>query len=495
MKHWKQRLHFYIATLAIMGAVSCTNEEVHIDSPTSPDVNTDKVKLTMKVSVPSSSGMTRTAMSTDTENALQEIKILAFKVGVNNVRTYAYTTDGKVSPDGKGGIKITADVKRSSSGSDKYRFLLIANPNEAIPALKDTSRLGNVKKLITYDCSGNWDPDHGIPMSGETKDEVISENTELKDIELTRAMARVDVGVNYTDKTNGSESVAGLDVFRLQSVSVYRSNKKGKVVADQGVSGPQREEDSPLTYTHPSEVGKDQELWSSNRQIYLPESEAGDFDTATCLIIGGQYSNAATPDWRAVPITYYRVDFMKDEARTPIKRNHRYIINITSVAGEGYANEQDALKNVPANISVQITEWNDGSLGDIEISGNTYFSCETRMINLGYKANDTITIKAESSVPVDEWKIEQDTAWNKKIAVTKVKSKDPNKANILFKALVNGDTYEADTLNVVMKVGYVTAKFKVVQDKGIFAQPDDIVVEGWSPSDKEEDILTDDPNK
>lgn len=486
MKHWKQRLHFYIATLAIMGAVSCTNEEVQIDSSTSPDVNTDKVKLTMKVSVPSSPGMTRAAMTTATENALQEIKIIAFKVE-SGVRTYAYTTDGTVSSDN---TTITADVKRSSSPEDKYRFMLIVNPNEAFPDLTG-KKFNEVKPLITYNSSGKWNLNHGIPMSGETEDVEISDKTNIGTVQLTRAMARVDVGVNYSSTTNGSESVAGLDVFRLQSVSVYRSNTRGKVVAGQGHVDSRREEDSPLTYTHPSPTADDQELWSSNRQIYLPVSAAGNFDTATCLIIGGQYSNDENTDWSAVPITYYRVDFIEGDLYQSINRNHRYIVNITSVAGEGYGTEADALKNAPANISVQITEWNE-SLGDVEISGNTHFACETRMINLGYKANDSITIKAESSVPVDEWIIEEDAAWINKIKVDTIKT-DPKKADIIFKALANGDG--SPDKKVVMKVGYVTVTFIVKQEKGIYAQPDDIVVDGWRPSDKEEDILTDDPNK
>lgn len=486
MKHWKQRLHFYIVTLAIMGAVSCTNEEVHIDSPTSPDVNTDKVKLTMKVSVPSSPGMTRaTGMEDATESLLETVKILAFKVADGDT-LYAYTTDGVLSNDKK---KITAEVKRSNPDTDQYCFLLIVNhPNGKLPALTGMN-IKQVKSEITYDYpETGWGHSKGIPMSGVTEAKAILGETEFGEIRLTRAMARVDVGVNYKE---GFESASGLDpdVFRLRSVSVYRYNTKGKIV--EGVYDSRRADKDSLRYLNP-EPGQTELGRFMNGFIYLPESEAGDFSTATCLIIGAKYSTVET-NWSSLPMNYYRVDFLDKEGKhLPIKRNHRYIMNIKSVAGEGYATEQEALKNAPANISVQITEWNE-ILGDVEVSGNTHFACETRNINLGYKKDSYITIKAESSVPVDEWQIKVDAAWNKKIEVTKVKSKDPNKGDIIFKALADGDG--SDAKKVVMQVGYVTVTFTVSQEKGIYAQPDDIVVEGWSPSDKEEDILTDDPKK
>lgn len=503
MKHWKQRLHFYIATLAIMGAVSCTNEEVQIDSPTSPDVNTDKVKLTMKVSVPSSPGMTRAAMTTEKETELSTVKILAFNV-VNEknkeVSKYSYQTDGFVSTNSTTEeVTIQAEVKKSTSDNDKYCFLLIANPtpDPSFPSFEDKN-LSEVRTLISYKCPGKWDVTKAIPMSGETEIGKVVNGTEFETIQLTRAMARVDVGVNYGNRTNGSESVAGLDVFRLQSVSVYRSNTEGKVV--EGVINSARGEDNPLKYTHPSPIGDDQELWSLNREIYLPESAAGNFDTATCLIIGGQYSDAATPDWNADP-TYYRVDFIKGDLYQSISRNHRYIVNITSVTGKGHASEEEALKSNPSNMKVQITDWNQ-SFNDIEISGNHYFSCEKKVINLGFKKDSYITIKAESSVPVKDWSVVEKTEdgkdlplpWTSKIEVEiKQDAKDPKKADIIFKALADGDGSDAE--KVVMKVGNLSVTFTVKQEKGVYAQPDDIVVEGWSPSDKEEDILTDDPNK
>lgn len=487
MKHWKQRLHFYIAILVIMGAVSCTNDEVQIDSPTTtPDVSTEEVKLTMKVSVPDSPGTRASGMDSATEELVQEVKILAFRKE-GDTRRYAYTTDGKVI-----GKTITANVKRSSSDTELYRFLLIVNSNKALPPFEVGERLLDVKKKIKYDCSGAWNLAHGIPMSGETADMAILDKPLSSSIILTRAMARVDVGVNY-NKENNYESATGLtpDVFRLRNVRVYRSNTEGTIVDGQAVVTSPRDDTSPLIYNNTS-TGNLPEGRFMNRFIYLPESEAGDFNTATCLIIGGRYSKNTSVNWSDIPETFYRVDFMEGELYKKIQRNHRYIINITNVTGAGYPTPEDALRNKPININVQIKEWNR-IFNDIEFSGSNYFACEKRTINLGYKAGSAVTIKAESSIPAEQWVIESEgAAWQSKIKVAKLPDpENSNAATITFTANANGDaTSDTAAETVVMKVANILVKFTVSQDSYVYGQPDEVVGGGWKPSDTEEDVLT-----
>ncbi|MCD8182836.1 MAG: hypothetical protein LUE99_06820 [Bacteroides sp.] len=189
--------------------------------------------------------------------------------------------------------------------------------------------------------------------AGETKNtKVITGNTTLDGITLLRALARIDVGCALS-----GEIANGLGNFTMKSVTVYRVNNKGYVaplatslntdgsigVKDVSIPGGSTVQNIPYS------VGDGKSLI---RTVYVAETAVGTTkDNTVCLIIGGTYSSKTT---------YYRVDLKTSTgAYVPVKRNCRYVVNITGVSVVGYDNEAEALKgdkSVQINTQVTITD-------------------------------------------------------------------------------------------------------------------------------------------
>lgn len=118
---------------------------------------------------------------------------------------------------------------------------------------------------------------------------------------------------------------------------------------------------------------------SLTRQCYVPETENHglDFDDAACIVVGGKYGSATAKT------TYYRIDFAevrKDdgggelkptpESRIDLRRNHAYVVNITSVSGHGEDTEDDALRNENTKLTAEVVDWDQSQqVGDIVTDG------------------------------------------------------------------------------------------------------------------------------
>ena len=70
--------------------------------------------------------------------------------------------------------------------------------------------------------------------------------------------------------------------------------------------------------------------------------------TNTCLIIGGSYQGNTT--------SYYRVDFVDGGGNfLPLLRNHRYLISIIEVVGDGYSTPEMAFETARSNMQATVT--------------------------------------------------------------------------------------------------------------------------------------------
>ena len=110
-----------------------------------------------------------------------------------------------------------------------------------------------------------------------TVDETISEQV----VNLYRALARIDVGLNFsTENGTLSETAIGLDYFKLKEVKVYRTYNKGYVAPLNSSmesylqpyipgSLERYADDAPLNYVMVDEGGANQYV----REIYIPEVE------------------------------------------------------------------------------------------------------------------------------------------------------------------------------------------------------------------------------
>lgn len=279
--------------------------------------------------------------------------------------------------------------------------------------------LSEARTRLTFTTAGKWPVPPGgefrnFPMWGESGTFMLRPSgTIAGTIRMTRAVARVDVGVNFKKDADGHFPLddmqaqglyngGGGTYFELQSVSVYRTATGGLCGAREGnmdnesgqVTGVSLsdlyatyDDTAPLRYTFeagevtaPDAGAPDAaNLRCLTRQCYIPETENKglDFDQAACIVVGGKYGSATANT------TFYRIDFaevLKDEgggqlkptpeSRIDLLRNHAYVVNITSVSGHGEETEDDALKNQNTNLTAEVVAWDQGQqVGDIVTDG------------------------------------------------------------------------------------------------------------------------------
>ncbi len=296
--------------------------------------------------------------------------------------------------------------------SAEYRFVVFANvPTQQIP---ERSSKEDVLNLYTFSCIGAWATSGeaaAIPMWGETTDLIKVDSNKEISVSLHRALARVDVGLNFKSTTQGnqSEEVGGLADFKLTSVRVYRTKNKAyagtssenitsnneEVIAPSipadakynmgngGATNDRAEADSnPLVYQLNSPSN------SYVREIYIPESinlpsssaTSISMDEVPCLVIGGSYKGGEE--------TFYRVDFAdyikengvnKVNRYKEILRNHRYRFNIKSVSSPGFKEPEQALNSISTPMDVNVMVWNDVPLNSF-VQGNKYFQIDQREV-------------------------------------------------------------------------------------------------------------------
>lgn len=285
--------------------------------------------------------------------------------------------------------------------------------------------LTEARLRLTFATAGKWEVPptaqdfRPFPMWGESPEAFVLRPgaTIAGTIRMTRAVARVDVGVNFRKDADGHFPLDDMQAqglykegrgtyFELETVSVYRT-------ATGGVCGAHKDnintdtgqvtditlsdlyatfgDNAPLSYTLAAgelttpDPGADAGADQSNqrcltRQCYVPETENHglEFDDAACIVVGGKYGSAAAKT------TYYRIDFaVKNpdpdgggelkptaDSRIDLLRNHAYVVNITSVAGHGENTEEDALKNQNTNLTAEVVDWDQSQqVGDIVTDG------------------------------------------------------------------------------------------------------------------------------
>lgn len=280
--------------------------------------------------------------------------------------------------------------------------------------------LSEARLRLTFDTAGKWPvPPTGdfrsFPMWGESGTFALRPGATLAGtIRMTRAVARVDVGVNFHKDEEGHFPLDDMQAqglynggkgtyFELESVSVYRTATGGVCGAREGnidtgtgqvtdITLSDRyatyDDTAPLRYTFDAgelttpagAVDADAaNRRSLTRQCYVPETgnHGLEFDDAACIVVGGKYGSATAKT------TYYRIDFaevQKDEAggdlkptpesRIDLRRNHAYVVNITSVSGHGEDTEDDALRNENTKLTAEVVDWDQSQqVGDIVTDG------------------------------------------------------------------------------------------------------------------------------
>ena len=400
----------------------------------------DEVEIEFALKVPALETSLR-QLTAEQESQVNSVKVLVFNTQdatgqtlAEEDETFAYAakmTTTNFTPDQDG---VTHVVCKLTATDKPMRIVCIANYD--VP--ESILTVGTAKKTILEDnlmkrtFTEKWPTTTGsdfvIPMWGESDAQPVNKGTRFNScaklaygnagqnrnnegvIHLVRALARIDVGVNFpedafSDKATGSED------FKIMSVRVYRYATSMFVAGTQttafNFAGGRRNatphtpegvtaaiDDKPLVFT----AKTDEDAKGYVRNIYIPEIENKDKAKGEriCLVIGGDYNKSGKE-------TYYRVDFIKRETKSPndiitkqldILRNYRYRFNITKVAGPGTDTPEEALTTEPVNINWDVLVWDDADIDKIVYDGQYYLSVSKDKFHFGRDAaSESYTIR------------------------------------------------------------------------------------------------------
>lgn len=319
-------------------------------------------------------------------------------------------------------VHVFANCHDTIAAKGAYRE--IGMEMEALLAKLTTAMDNNT---ATTDCL----PMHGFLSSVSiTKD---AANTTLT-VPVLRSVAAVQVVTKATIAADGTltpgkikDLTTGSVVFRLREFYAYFPTENGQVAPAMDAYVAAGADDANRTRSvdktslptkadvlalgdkyfiiSTNDVGRLGNLYLYENKHYtdngydLPGSVQGNDKVATTrLVVGGVYGDDKNADGTP-KVTYYRVDIADASSSklTDVLRNHKYIFNITNVAGSGYDNPDDAATGVPINITIQVIDWTDVN-NNVDFDRENWFSAEKKNIVLSRNADSVRSIHVETDV-------------------------------------------------------------------------------------------------
>jgi hypothetical protein len=335
----------------------------------------DRIEYTLQMRLPGLSDQAATyATNAATENRIYTLDLLLFtKVATDEIFDRAIRVDlntltGTASPYVK-----TFRTILPKSAVKEYRLVLVANYRDQLDDAAIASFDGKEKEEITgsfnFSTPGKWmaTATSQFVMWGESENlTTLTSGTVITMIDLLRAQARIDIGVNL-DADNAAQGLPG-DLFLLSRVMVHNSYNAGRVVPDAGKYIPVAREVFVPTIPSPTPAVNNKTTMeyilaapgiSYTHEIYVPEYDNLQSDHTTprpenehfCLLVAGRYNGSSTDSW-------YRIDFKNGAQSLDILRNHRYMVNITNVTGPGTTTPDEALVKMPP-LTAYVIPWNE----------------------------------------------------------------------------------------------------------------------------------------
>lgn len=365
--------------------------------------------LTLELDVPASQEVVSRAL--EDESQVRTLDVLFFNSAGSNSANPVYTERRHLN------YVITVELGRLRAvikdlPLGTYRVLAVANAEATLfDGLTVGTTLSVAKSSLVNAKSGTM-PEANFLMAGEsTKNEVITDGAQvLSTISLVRAVARVDVMCDLKNNLTGAK-------FELTSAEVRNVRDQGFVFG-QSLLSDKNLASFPATaavvdYVRP-EVTADHPTYANGSghilsQLYTYENTSADAqlnrDQTTCLIVGGKFNGSSIN-------TYYRIDLSNSNKKHVVKRNHRYVISITSVLGPGYGTKDEAENGLMNNIKAEIMEWVEGGSSGIVMEGNKMLSVsktlfEAEMYSLGTTFKLGVSTK---NLSLDDFVIDQDAA-------------------------------------------------------------------------------------
>ena len=340
-------------------------------------------------------------------------------------------------------VKLPINPVDGNDDAIPYRMVILANasdllagiaPATLVPVVTDRETLlDGLARTVT---AGTKLAPPFMMWGYYTADLVITESSPSTplSVDLTRAVARVDVSV---DKTNASN-------FVLTSARLYNYSVSGYIAP--GVDGAGYDalqwdgakaigardpfpavkvpSDGYIPYnmaTDGTDTDTDGDNDSFKEIIYTFEAAAGNpvsassssWKTNTCLVIGGHHDGNPTE-------TFYRVEFRSGTDPGPytylaLLRNYIYNVVIQSVSADGWPTPGEAYANLPSNIAVDIVPWDDGTMNEVVFNGQYFLSVDKSHLDF-YREGYSKSVKVTTTHP-DGWSVEDLPGWLEVVAI------------------------------------------------------------------------------
>ena len=397
-RNMRKLIYALLFAAAIISATSCITDEKWEDDPR--DTTGEVTDVVLHLKTPDGFSAPRTRMYYQQENTIDNVYVLVFdKTGkLVDVKVGEVTQNNTMTSPG-GGYSGTGSFKVTlppSKGNATSKLVVLANAEsilETLGYINATSHLytdlnkgadyASVIASITTGFTTKYSA-NSIPMWGETGQIEIKPSNVNQTVILTRALARIDVGVGADpeatqtdgtpwvwDGTNGSDDIP----FRLDEVYVFRANNQYALIpngAPTAVGGKHNygntTEINLFRFTNIFTNDNGERLYIT-QQIYVPEADVKmggtlrdeNHTNRMAIVVGGRYD--ADDNGFDEDISYYRLDFAKSGNLMNVLRNHYYQFNISSVSGTGYDDPVEAYEANSVDMTCNIVEWNANDIG------------------------------------------------------------------------------------------------------------------------------------
>ena len=403
----------------------------------------------------------------ENSTAAERIRVLVFDKDNKfsyEAKVTSYIPSGNPA-DKKDKGTMTLLAKNTPSG-DTSTFVMLANVTRS--ANTDADGLAGktreeVMQLFTFSMpdKGIW-KDGELPMWGASDPVRVDHSAgavpKLGTVYLVRAVARVDVGLNLSNISEGAstfdEKAGGIEGITLTKVFFYNTNTTGRVSPfENGIywdEANRKAKQPSIPDPAPAVTGKIDKTSSIVdekillREVYvpeavnvptaatqgangetLPENNTENYLKRPYIIVGLTGADKSRPDKE----TFFRIDYLKRTGAEadatyeylPLLRNYRYLVNIKAVGGPGFDTEEDARKGPAANIMYNVVVWNESTMSDVLYDGQYMLGVSADHFTF-YREGGSLTAKVQTSWP-EGFTVEGLPAW---ISYS-IKPSDPDK--------------------------------------------------------------------
>ncbi len=441
MKGIKKLINTLLAATVVISICSCVEDSI-TDANPAGESGDAQIYLRLKTPAGFSAPALR-SLTFEQENTINDIYVLVFSSSNSLIaikqgqEVFSTPESGNPLYSGEGSFTVT--LAASKSNNDTYKLVVLANAatiiENTIGAGESSTYIGSsypeVAAAIYSAISGKMydtTTDNAIPMWGESNALVIQPGSSNQALQLTRAIARIDVGVGAATRTGNTWSWSGMDAdnkeipFRIEHVYVMRPNNQYSLIPDPAAAA-----GSPTIpgRTSAFSVDESKNIFAYNatpsatggfisQDIYVPESDilmgsagiSGDVNHTNrmAIVIGGYYDTDATE-------TFYRVDFSVNKMLINVLRNHLYQFSISKVTGTGFSDVETAYKSQSMNMTVNIYDWNATDMTELFLDGTKYVMLgqsqnvpnKERVMTLYRSAGSEDEIEMRTNIPLDEF--------------------------------------------------------------------------------------------